>query len=280
MNPTKISATAESLLKSWEGFSLTAYADSAGVPTIGWGHTHGVQMGQTVTTEQAEEFFLADIAPSEACVTTACKVDLAQNQYDALVIFVFNVGEGAFYNSTLLKTINQGNLSAVPELMAQWRYITDPKTGKKVVSNGLVNRRAKEIALWAASPTPEGVGASSQLVMIPSTNVIPADVGHLAFDAQVQVADVPVPIAPPAKVNQTRVGQSTLTAIFTGLSGAVIEGFQQAQSLVAGLHSAFDGTATSGQLVKLLATALAVASIVAAVVAWYWKRKNMNGGTN
>lgn len=274
MNPTKLSASGETLLKSWEGFSLTAYKDSAGVPTIGWGHTRDVVMGQTITAEQAEDMFLADIAPTETIVSNSVHVALNQNEYDALVIFAFNVGDTAFENSTLLKTVNAKNFGAVPEQMAQWRYIT--VGGEKVVSQGLINRRAKEIALWSTPP-------ACELPSIPSAIAPPTPaiaVPPALHVTDLKPIDAPVPIAPPSKVSQTRVGQSTLTAIFTGLSGAVLEGFNQAGQLVAGLHNAFDGTATGGQIVKLLATALAVSSIAAAVVAWYWKRRNLNGSAN
>jgi lysozyme len=75
------------------------------------------------------------------------KVDLTDNQFGALVMFAFNAGIGAFKGSTLLKKLNHGNYNAVPAELPKWNKTTID--GKKVVSNGLVNRRAAEAGLWA-----------------------------------------------------------------------------------------------------------------------------------
>lgn len=248
--------------KQWEGLSLDAYLDTAGVPTIGYGHTAGVKMGDKITQEQADMLFHEDLAPTEECVNDHVTVALTQNQYTALVWFVFNVGCGAFSGSSVLKAINKGNLDVVPDLLGQWKYITNPKTGKKEVSNGLVNRRAKEIAIWSAPD-----------VTIPA--IAPPEA--VAPDVQITVPDAPVPISPPARPTQTRIGQGAIATIWTGISGAIVTGANQAQQLVGAMHAAFDGTASGGQVAKLTGAVLAIASIGFAVYVYWHKRTNLQG---
>lgn len=81
------------LIKKFEGCYLKAYICPAGVPTIGYGHTSGVRMGQTITQEQAEKFLAEDLVKFEKNVG---KYDNTyhwkQNEFDALVSFAFNIG--------------------------------------------------------------------------------------------------------------------------------------------------------------------------------------------
>jgi lysozyme len=87
-----------------------------------------------------------DASPREAAINRLVEVPLAQNQFDALLMFVFNVGEEAFANSTLLRQLNRGMYASVPEQLRRWVH-----SGGKV-SRGLKNRREKEIVLWADLP--------------------------------------------------------------------------------------------------------------------------------
>lgn len=103
------------LLRDREGCRLEAYLDSVGVPTIGVGHTTGVHMGMTITAEEALELLREDLKWSEAAVNNGVSVPLKQNQFDALVSFVFNVGQGAFASSTLRRRLNAGDPYAVDE---------------------------------------------------------------------------------------------------------------------------------------------------------------------
>src|SRR5689334_1242726 len=110
------------LLEQWEGFKLTLYNDSAGLPTIGVGHlltkselTSGkiiikgvpVKYANGLTTQQVTDLLGQDVQPAAAAVNGGVKVALNQNQFDALCSFTFNVGVGAFNGSTLLKVLNQ-----------------------------------------------------------------------------------------------------------------------------------------------------------------------------
>lgn len=136
------------LLRNWEGVAgkpvLKAYLDGGGVPTIGYGHTKGVHIGMTATAAQCESWLKNDCAIAVACINECVKVHLTQNQFDALVCFAFNVGNGAFKDSTLLKKLNALDYDGVPAQLSRWN-----KDNGHVV-DGLTNRRNAEIALWRA----------------------------------------------------------------------------------------------------------------------------------
>jgi lysozyme len=108
-------------LKSREGVRLTAYRDSVGVPTIGWGHTLGVKMGDTITTAQAEEFLRKDIDTHAAPILAAIKVPVEDHERDALVSIAFNIGVGAFKGSTFLSRLNKGDHAGCAEAIMWWK---------------------------------------------------------------------------------------------------------------------------------------------------------------
>lgn len=134
-------------LKQWEGLRKTAYKDSAGVWTIGYGHTAAAGSPRptpkmTITEQKAEEILTSDLTQYEKAVEQSVKVTLTDNQFAALVSFTYNVGIGAFKNSTLLKKLNKGEYDAVPSEMMKW-----VKCGGKQ-NQGLINRRRAEGYLW------------------------------------------------------------------------------------------------------------------------------------
>lgn len=144
------------ILKQWEGLRLTAYQDVGGVWTIGYGHTGpDVTEGLTITEAEAETLLRTDILEAEQAVSDLVKVDLTDNQFAALVSFVFNVGRGAFAKSTLLKRLNAGDYDAVPGELAKWN-----RAGGKPVK-GLANRRAAEAGLWAKGAYVASAGPST-----------------------------------------------------------------------------------------------------------------------
>lgn len=153
----KVGAKGRELFKEWEGVRTEMYLDSGGTPTIGIGHlltrserlSGKIVIGNTVgdyreglTLEQCEQLLTQDLAWAEAAVTKLVRVPLSQNQFDALVSFVFNVGREAFAGSTLLRLLNAGGYDQVPEQLKRWNR------DNGVVVVGLTNRRAKEIDLW------------------------------------------------------------------------------------------------------------------------------------
>jgi lysozyme len=131
------------LTEQFEGCMLTAYQDQVGVWTIGYGHTGSdVHSGLTITQDQAEALLASDIAAAAVFVNQAVTVPLAQNEFDALVDFVFNLGRGAFAGSTLLKELNAGQFSNAAAQFALWSH-----AGGQVVA-GLLRRRQAEMALF------------------------------------------------------------------------------------------------------------------------------------
>ena len=140
------------LIKGFEGFSPVPYYCQGGKYTIGYGTTRGVHKGMRVTHEEAIEMLKADVQIFADAVSRLVKVPLNQNQFDALVSWTYNVGEGNLKNSTLLKLLNQGNYDDAALEIKKWRNITTWDKIKlafvKIVSKGLVNRREAEYALF------------------------------------------------------------------------------------------------------------------------------------
>ena len=121
-----------------EGCRLEAYKDAAGVPTIGYGHTKNVRMGDRITQYWAKEMLREDIEEAEWLVKEL-GVARTEGQLDALVSFVFNLGIGRLKRSTLLKTIREGGSKAqITKEFKRWVYAD----GKLLP--GLVKRREWE----------------------------------------------------------------------------------------------------------------------------------------
>ena len=109
------------LIKFFEGLRTTAYLDSVGVPTIGYGHTKGVKLGMMITETKAEELLKKDLEYFEKKVEQLVKAHLAQNEFDALVSFTFNLGEGNLAKSTLLKKLNDlDNPRPISKMEQSW----------------------------------------------------------------------------------------------------------------------------------------------------------------
>jgi lysozyme len=138
-----------------EGSKNKMYRDSAGLPTIGIGHlltqselrsgkitALGVKWHLGLTDAQAMELFHHDTRWAREAVDDLVTVPLTQNQYDALVSFVFNIGAEAFKNSTLLHELNQGRYDQIPSLLRRWIH----SAGKR--DPILVARRETEIEQW------------------------------------------------------------------------------------------------------------------------------------
>lgn len=140
---TTLSPAGAAAIRAYESCRLTAYLDTGGVPTIGWGHIGPeVHLGLTWTQAQADAAFLRDTGWAQAAVRCDVAVPLTQGQFDALVSLVFNIGAGAFARSTLLRLLNQGNYRAAADEFPKWN-----RDNGQVVE-GLSNRRAKERAMF------------------------------------------------------------------------------------------------------------------------------------
>lgn len=234
----KISQAGKDLIISFEGIRLEAYKCPAGVWTIGVGSTvPAVHAGEVITKQQALARFDKDLTKFENAVDRLVKVPLTQNQFDALVSFTFNVGEGALAKSTLLKKLNAGDYDAVPTELMRWT-----KGGGKELP-GLVRRRRAEAAMW------RGVDER----------------GKPNIDESRVEPDAPKPKKTMAKSKEGN------AAIMTGGAAAISaagEVSRQVKETGDSLTSVLD-------LVKDPTFLLLVLIIVAAGAIWYWRRQRL-----
>lgn len=137
-------------LKRWEGVRYDVYKDVAGFLTVGVGHLvkakDSLSLGDVVKDDRVDDLLRSDIAIAENAVNDRVKVALTQNQFNALVSFVFNVGTGAFAQSGLLRALNAGNYAGVSNQFTKWVFAG----GRKV--RGLELRRNAEKALFLTKP--------------------------------------------------------------------------------------------------------------------------------
>ena len=143
----QISDKGIALIKQFEGCKLTAYQDSVGVWTIGYGWTKPVdgkpiRAGMTIKQETAERLLKTGLVSYENDVSRLVKVDLTQGQFDALVSFTYNLGARSLSTSTLLRKLNAGDCAGAADEFLRWN-----KAGGKVL-NGLSRRREAERALF------------------------------------------------------------------------------------------------------------------------------------
>lgn len=135
------------LIKEFEGCKLTAYQDSVGVWTIGYGWTQPVdgkpiRAGMTIKQETAERLLKTGLVSYESDVSRLVKVGLTQGKFDALVSFTYNLGARSLSTSTLLRKLNAGDYAGAADEFLRWN-----KAGGKVL-NGLTRRREAERALF------------------------------------------------------------------------------------------------------------------------------------
>lgn len=150
VNEMSLSLEGVNQICNFEGLKLSAYDDSTGVWTIGYGTTRypngkRVSEGDRCSLEQAKTYMQHDLKIFERAVNSAVKVPLKQNQFDALVSLTYNIGVGAFKNSTLLKKLNLGDYKEAANQFDVWVNAG----GKRL--QGLVNRRAIEKKLFLSS---------------------------------------------------------------------------------------------------------------------------------
>ena len=142
MRLMKTSNQGKNLIKEAEGLRLDAYRCPAGVPTIGWGHTKGVKMGLRITLAMAEDLLVEDIGPIERLLN-GLKINFRQEQFDALVSWIFNLGSGKFKGSTMYKLIlADAKDEEVTDSLIKWTY-----SGKQQLP-GLMKRRVAEANLF------------------------------------------------------------------------------------------------------------------------------------
>lgn len=138
--PKETGSTGMALIKASEGLSLQMYRDPAGLWTIGYGHLikPDEKIGREIKIKEAEDLLKKDLKQAEKIIQSVVTVELSQNQFDALVALVFNIGSGNFRKSTLLKYLNQGDYSKAADQFLVW----DKAGGRKLP--GLTHRREVE----------------------------------------------------------------------------------------------------------------------------------------
>ncbi len=144
----KISNRGLELIKDFEGFSSTSYLDVVNIPTIGWGNTFyedgtkvkmGDQISKTDALKLLEVIANRDFADK---IFPSIKVKVTQSQFDAMVSLAYNIGVGAFLNSTLLKKLNLKDYIGASNEFLKWN-----KSGGKELL-GLTRRRKREQDLF------------------------------------------------------------------------------------------------------------------------------------
>jgi|SRR6266850_1866940 len=173
----RLNADSEHEIKESEALKLVAYLDSGGVWTIGWGHTGKVDgklvgKGMRITQPKAQMLFDSDTSWACDTVERVVQVELNDWQFGALVSLCINIGAKAFTSSTLVKKLNGGDYDSVPRELMKW--VND--NGKRVP--GLVNRRARDAALWAkgAHGQSHAFGVISTNAQKAPPNIAPRDV--------------------------------------------------------------------------------------------------------
>lgn len=141
----KLTSEVIQMVRDFEGFRDKAYQCSAGVWTLGYGHTRGVKKGMTCTKDQADMWLSEDLGEAEAAVIKYVKVPLTDNQYGALVDFTFNLGQGSLASSTLLRLLNDGDYTKAADQFTRW-----VKADGNVIE-GLVRRREAEKKLFLSA---------------------------------------------------------------------------------------------------------------------------------
>ena len=225
-------------IREFEGERLKAYKCSAGVWTIGVGHTSAageptVVEGMTITANESAAILARDLAAFELGVERMLKVDVSQNQFDVLVSFAFNCGLGALKKSTLLKRVNEGKFDAVPAELMKWT-----KAGGKEVA-GLVRRRRAEAKMW------RGLNTDT-----------PADILETRL----------TPEQPKASKSITQSKEANAAAAAGGLGA------------LAAAKEMLDLVKSSGEAVSGLNPTLALCLLIVGIAGaiWYWRKKRLD----
>tara|TARA_B110001452_G_C15207901_1_gene419006 strand:+ start:528 stop:971 length:444 start_codon:yes stop_codon:yes gene_type:complete len=138
----KTSEEGISLIKKFEGCKLEAYLDAVDVPTIAYGRTKDVKIGDICTQQQAEDWLEEELVEYEGYVNEAVKVELTQPQFDSLVSWTYNLGPSNLNRSSMLRVLNASDYDNVPEQIMRWN-----KAGGRVLA-GLVRRREAEAEMF------------------------------------------------------------------------------------------------------------------------------------
>lgn len=139
----KLDAKGIAFIQQAEGFSSYSYVCAAGKKTIGFGHVIRAsdRFQEPISVAEATQLLHTDVEVYESAVNSL-KLELSQNQFNALVSLCYNIGVKAFLNSTLVRKLKAGKFKEAEPEFLRWRFI------QKQESKGLLQRREKELALW------------------------------------------------------------------------------------------------------------------------------------
>lgn len=245
----RTSTAGVALIKEFEGVRLEAYLCPAGIPTIGVGHTSAagppdVNLGDSISEDQAEEILRRDLRAVERQVMDLVDVDLEQGQFDALVSFTFNLGQGALKSSTLLKRVNAGRFDEVPRELMKWTKARD-KSGQLVDLPGLVRRRRAEAALW------RGIDDTAPPVID-------------------ETRATPEPPQPPKTMARSKEGNGAIVAGVGSAAGAatVIENVSTGVDATRGLMRVIESP-------RFWVLVVCLAGAAAGAAVWYWRRRRL-----
>lgn len=201
--PWPIPLAAVAIIAESEGLRLAAYRCPAGVPTIGWGETDNVRMGDTCTREQADQWLCDDLADRARSVRSMCTTDPTANELGALTSLAYNIGLEALRTSTALRQHNAGQHEAAARAICLWDKAK--VSGVLTTLPGLTARRAREQALYLTpdeprtEPMPQAVQAESKLTASPITQGGAVTVGAGVLEglrqASSSVGDLSGPLA-------------------------------------------------------------------------------------
>lgn len=132
-----------------EGAKLTPYKDDAGYWTVGIGHKLlPNELNKTLKESDIKELLDKDIFEREGELNRKTEIELAQHQFDSVFIFSFNIGIPGFFSSSAYRFLKVPDNKSAFKSWKEWNKVTDPETKQKVVCNGLMSRRAREVNLF------------------------------------------------------------------------------------------------------------------------------------
>ncbi len=233
------------LMISFEKEVLKGYLDPVGIPTIGIGHVilkgEPYKVGQTISREESRKLFRKDTLWAVKAVNSLVSHPINQNQFDALVSLVFNIGENGFANSSVLREINRGNIKNAANAFALWNK------SKGRILKGLVRRRKEEAKLFltpysASTPAKKVATTTTSDNLLKSAVEIPLTENVVESQSTVNNSDVSVKtVDPPPSDGTTATATKltiagltvppTLVALVRTIQDAIAGGFIEAKTI-------------------------------------------------
>ncbi len=167
----KTGETGLNLIKGYEGLRMSAHYTPNEEWTVGYGHSRSARHGMHVTETDAERLLRDDVSPIEQLIADTVRTPLNQNEHDALVSLIFNIGEENWRRSTALRKLNEGDRVAAARAFEMWNKAR--VNGELVSLDGLVRRRAAEKSLFLM-PTDSSF-------VVPTSDITPAPECELGF---------------------------------------------------------------------------------------------------